>query len=151
MHSACNNKNATITFARQGPNLFGVFTSLGYLGTGLNRFDPKAFIFTLSNLFGTQPMQARRVSDVASYLYECFFHDVSIRDSDSFFFNFFDLTLSSITCFAYTSSYYEFPLTDSRALAGSRYFFIEDMEVFALNKYAFCDITFLVMMHLHRC
>ena len=55
-HDKCNNKGATITLImNEKENIFGGYSSISWTCDGLYHKDPDCFIFSLSNVYNTEP------------------------------------------------------------------------------------------------
>jgi len=55
-HEKCDNKGPTISLIKnEKGNIFGGFSSISWTSQGNNKSAPNSFLFTLSNIYGTNP------------------------------------------------------------------------------------------------
>ena len=55
-HNKCNNQGPTISlFKNEKGNIFGGYASIDWTSSGDYKSAPESFIFTLTNIYGTEP------------------------------------------------------------------------------------------------
>jgi len=138
-HSKCDGKGPTITIIRVGKYIFGGYTSVSWSYSCGYRYDSAAFLFSLVNKPGWQPLkldQTGRASYLRRYsIYSCSDrgptfgagHDIYIANnatSNTNSYSNLGHTYSPPAGYSYTSSF-------SRSfLAGIYYFRPDEVEVF---------------------
>ena len=136
-HNLCDDKGPTITlFKNEKGNIFGGYSSISWKNNGGYKSAPDSFIFTLTNIYNTEPTKFLSKNDKKevnhSYSYGPWFgngRDIGI-DSD------FSKN-KAFTCFPYT--YIDISGKGRSIFTGdfgnnTQYFKITEVEVFKINK-----------------
>ena len=63
-HKKCDNKGETITLIKnEKGNIFGGYASISWTSDNLNHSAPDSFLFTLTNIYGTEPTKFQSKND----------------------------------------------------------------------------------------
>jgi len=138
-HSKCDGKGPTVTIIRVGKYIFGGYTSLSWSSSCGYRYDSAAFLFSLVNKPGWQPLKLDQTGQYSSYrsysIYSCSDrgptfgggHDICIANNAA----------SSTSSYSNLGHDYGPPTGNSYGssftqsfLAGSRNFRPDEVEVF---------------------
>ncbi|XP_078382135.1 uncharacterized protein LOC144664794 isoform X1 [Oculina patagonica] len=132
-HSLCDDKGPTVTIVRVGQYIFGAYTSRSWSNSCRYHYDPAAFLFSVVNKPGWQPLKLDQVGRTS--IYSCsrhgpsfgIGHDLHIADSAST--NTKSYSLLGYT-FRLSSGYSPGSSFAESFLAGSKNFQPDEVEVF---------------------
>jgi hypothetical protein len=132
-HAKCDEKGATVTIVKSTEGcIFGGCSDMSWVGNGKYKSSSRAFLFSIVNPAGLAPMKLPLTGErnnKAVYCYSLYgpaFGDLAIRDKCNIKKNF-----SSRLGSSYTLP----PDQDGMTfLAGSEYFLVAEIEVFAVQQ-----------------